>query len=432
MTEYLRTLFQTEDFRRRFIFTLFMFAIYRLGSHIPMPGIDTAALEDFFRRFEGTLFSLYDIFSGGNIGRMTVFALGVMPYISASIMMQLLTVAVPELQRLAKEEGDYGRYKINQYTRYLTVFVAFVQSFGISLWLQNQVSPAGIPVVPNRGLGFIFIAVTTLVAGTMFLVWIGERISEKGIGNGMSLLIFAGIVAQFPNTAVQVTEMFRQGELTPFDIVGTLITIVVVIVGIVYIQEAERRIPIQYPRRQVGRQEFTGGSTYLPIKINPAGVIPIIFAQALLLIPSSILAFIENPIAQVISDSFNPTSLLYNFMYVVFIIFFTYFYTAVIINPVDVADNLRKAGGFIPGVRPGQDTQKFLENVINRLVFVGAIFLCVVAIIPLFISIWLRVPLYFGGTTALIVVGVALDTLRQLEAQMTTMKYKGYTIRRRR
>jgi len=266
----------------------------------------------------------------------------------------------------------------------------------------------------------------------MFLVWIGERISEKGIGNGMSLLIFAGIVAQFPNTTVQVVEMFRQGELTPFEIVGTIITIIAVIVGIVYIQEAERRIPIQYPRRQVGRQEFTGGSTYLPIKINPAGVIPIIFAQALLLIPSSILAFIEHPIAQVISDSFNPTSLLYNFMYVVFIVFFTYFYTAVIINPVDVADNLRKAGGFIPGVRPGQDTQKFLENVINRLVFVGAVFLCIVAIIPLFISIWLRVPLYFGGTTALIVVGVALDTLRQLEAQMTTMKYKGYTIRRRR
>ncbi len=432
MTEYLRTLFQAPDFKQRFVFTLLMFAIYRLGSHIPIPGIDTTALEDFFRRFEGTIFSLYDIFSGGNIGRMTVFALGVMPYISASIMMQLLTVAIPELQRLAKEEGDYGRYKINQYTRYLTVFVAFVQSLGISLWIQNQVSPAGIPVVPNRGFTFVFITVTTLVAGTMFLVWIGERISEKGIGNGMSLLIFAGIVANFPNTAVQITEMFRQGELTPFDIVGTLITIIAVIMGIVYVHEAERRIPIQYPRRQVGRQEFTGGSTYLPIKVNPAGVIPIIFAQAILIIPSSVLAFIEHPMAQLIHDSFNPTSILYNIMYVIFIVFFTYFYTAVIINPVDVADNLKRAGGFIPGVRPGTETQRFLETLINRLVFVGAVFLCIVAIVPLFISVWLRVPLYFGGTTALIVVGVALDTLRQLEAQMTTMKYKGYTVRRRR
>jgi len=432
VTEYLRTLFQAPDFKQRFVFTLLMFAIYRLGSHIPIPGIDTTALEDFFRRFEGTIFSLYDIFSGGNIGRMTVFALGVMPYISASIMMQLLTVAIPELQRLAKEEGDYGRYKINQYTRYLTVFVAFVQSLGISLWIQNQVSPAGIPVVPNRGFTFVFITVTTLVAGTMFLVWIGERISEKGIGNGMSLLIFAGIVANFPNTAVQITEMFRQGELTPFDIVGTLITIIAVIMGIVYVHEAERRIPIQYPRRQVGRQEFTGGSTYLPIKVNPAGVIPIIFAQAILIIPSSVLAFIEHPMAQLIHDSFNPTSILYNIMYVIFIVFFTYFYTAVIINPVDVADNLKRAGGFIPGVRPGTETQRFLETLINRLVFVGAVFLCIVAIVPLFISVWLRVPLYFGGTTALIVVGVALDTLRQLEAQMTTMKYKGYTVRRRR
>ncbi len=431
MIDYLKNIFAFEDLRRRFLFTLFMFAIYRLGSHIPIPGIDVQALEDFFRSLQGTLFNLYDIFSGGNLGRMTVFALGVMPYISASIMMQLLTVAVPELQRLAKEEGDYGRYKINEYTKYLTLFVAFVQSIGIAFWLQNQTSPRGFPVVPDAGFLFVFVAVLSLVAGTMFLVWMGERITEKGIGNGMSLLIFAGIVAGFPNSVVSLIDRLKGGDITPFTAAGVLVMVILVIIGIVYIQEAERRIPVQYPRRVVGRQELRGGSTYLPIKINPAGVIPIIFAQSLLIIPSSVLAFIQHPIAQAIHDAFNPTSLFYNFLYVVLIVFFTYFYTAVMINPVEVADNLRKGGAFVPGIRPGLETQKFLETIINRLVFVGALFLSVVAIIPLFISLQLQVPFYFGGTTALIVVGVALETLKQIEANLLTKKYKGYVRRRR-
>ncbi|HHJ64875.1 MAG TPA: preprotein translocase subunit SecY [Aquifex aeolicus] len=431
MIDYLKNIFAFEDLRRRFLYTLLMFAIYRLGSHIPIPGVDVQALEDFFRSIQGTLFNLYDIFSGGNLSRMTVFALGVMPYISASIMMQLLTVAIPHLQRLAKEEGDYGRYKINEYTKYLTMFVAFIQSIGIAFWLQNQTSPRGFPVVPDTGILFIVVAVLTLVAGTMFLVWMGERITEKGIGNGMSLLIFAGIVAGFPNAVISLVERLRNGDLTPFAVAGALAMVIAVIIGIVYIQEAERRIPVQYPRRVVGRQEFRGGSTYLPIKINPAGVIPIIFAQSLLIIPSSVLAFIENPIAQLIHDAFNPTSVFYNFLYVVFIVFFTYFYTAVMINPVEVADNLRKGGAFVPGVRPGVETQRFLETVINRLVFVGALFLSVVAIIPLFIGLWLNVPFYFGGTTALIVVGVALDTLKQVEANLLTKKYKGYVRKRR-
>jgi len=429
--DYLKNIFVFEDLRRRFLYTLFMFAIYRLGSHIPIPGVDVVALEDFFKAMQGTLFNLYDIFSGGNLSRMTVFALGVMPYISASIMMQLLTVAIPELQRLAKEEGDYGRYKINEYTKYLTLFVAFVQSIGIAFWLQNQTSPRGFPVVPETGFLFIFVSVMTLVAGTMFLVWMGERITEKGIGNGMSLLIFAGIVAGFPNAVVSLVDRLRNGDLTPFEVAGAVIMVLLVIIGIVYIQEAERRIPVQYPRRVVGRQEYRGGSTYLPIKINPAGVIPIIFAQSLLIIPSSVLTFIEHPIAQAIYDAFNPTSVFYNFLYVMLIVFFTYFYTAVMINPVEVADNLRKGGAFVPGVRPGLETQKFLETVINRLVFVGALFLSVVAIIPLFISLQLNVPFYFGGTTALIVVGVALDTLKQVEANLITKKYKGYVRKRR-
>lgn len=423
MIEYLKQIFATEDLRKRFIYTLLMFAIYRLGSHIPLPGVDASALQDFFKSFEGTIFYLYDIFSGGNLSRMTLFALGVMPYISAAIMMQLLTVAVPELQRLAKEEGDYGRYKINQYTRYLTLFVAFVQSMGIALWLRSQVSPKGMPLVPEGGVLFIITTVVALVSSTMFLMWVGDRITEKGIGNGMSLLIFAGIVAGFPNAIIRVYEMLRNGDLTPFAVVGAIIFVLLVTFGIVFIQEAERRIPVQHPRRQIGRQEIMGGSTYLPIKINPAGVIPIIFAQSLLIIPSTVLGFIQHPIAKALHDAFNPTTFLYNFLYVMFIIFFTYFYTAILINPADVAENLRKAGAFIPGVRPGQDTQKLLEGIINRLAFVGAIFLSVVAVIPVFVSFWLKVPFYYGGTTALIVVGVALDTINKIEANLLQRKY---------
>ncbi|WP_448584319.1 preprotein translocase subunit SecY [Thermocrinis sp.] len=426
MIAYIKQVFSIEDLRKRFIYTLLMFAIYRLGSHIPLPGVDTTALQDFFKSLQGTLFYLYDIFSGGNLSRMTLFALGIMPYISASIMMQLLTVAVPELQRLAKEEGDYGRFKINQYTRYLTILVAFVQSLGIALWLRNQVSPRGFPLVLEGGFLFILTTVIALVSSTMFLMWVGDRITEKGIGNGMSLLIFAGIVAGFPNAMIRVYDMLKNGDITPFAVVGAVIFVVVVTLGIVFIQEAERRIPVQHPRRQVGRQEVIGGSTYLPIKINPAGVIPIIFAQSLLIIPSTVLGFIQHPIGRALHDAFNPTTFLYNFLYVLFIIFFTYFYTAVLINPVDLAENLRKAGAFIPGVRPGQDTQKLLETIINRLAFVGAIFLSVVAVIPVFVSLWLKVPFYFGGTTALIVVGVALDTLNKIEASLLQRKYTQY------
>lgn len=426
MIEYLKQVFAIEDLRKRFIYTLLMFAIYRLGSHIPLPGVDASALQDFFKSFEATIFYLYDIFSGGNLSRMTLFALGVMPYISAAIMMQLLTVAVPELQRLAKEEGDYGRYKINQYTRYLTLLVAFVQSMGIALWLRGQVSPKGLPLVPEGGVFFVITTVVALVSSTMFLMWVGDRITEKGIGNGMSLLIFAGIVAGFPNAIIRVYEMLKNGDLTPFAVVGAIIFVLLVTFGIVFIQEAERRIPVQHPRRQIGRQEVVGGSSYLPIKINPAGVIPIIFAQSLLIIPSTVLGFIQHPIAKALHDAFNPTTFFYNFLYVMFIVFFTYFYTAVLINPAEVAENLRKGGAFIPGVRPGQDTQRLLEGIINRLAFVGAIFLSVVAVIPVFVSFWLKVPFYYGGTTALIVVGVALDTINKIEASLLQRKYTQY------
>ena len=424
MSEYLKAVFELKELRQKFIFTLLMFIIYRLGSHIPIPGINPEALADFLKSLQGTIFALYDIFSGGNLNRMTVFALGVMPYISASIMMQLLTAAVPQLQRLAKEEGDYGRYKINEYTRYLTIFVAFVQSLGIALWLRGQVSPKGIPVVQESGLLFIFTTVITLVAGTMFLVWIADRITEKGIGNGASLIIFAGIVAGFPNALIQFMEKVRTGDVGPLIVLLIVALIVAIIVGIVYVHEAERRIPIQYPGRQVGRQVYAGKKTYLPVKINPAGVIPIIFAQALLLIPTSILTFIQHPFIQLFAQTLAPGSILYNALYVIFIVFFTYFYTAILINPVEVAENLHKAGAFIPGVRPGQDTVKYLEKIINRLIFFGAIFLSVIALTPILVSVWLNVPFYFGGTTALIVVGVALETFRHIETYLLQKKYK--------
>ena len=426
MSEYLKAIFELKELRQKFIFTLLMFAIYRLGSHIPIPGINVDALQDFLRAFQGTIFALYDIFSGGNLNRMTVFALGVMPYISASIMMQLLTVAIPQLQRLAKEEGDYGRYKINEYTKYLTLFVAFVQSLGIALWLRGQVSPKGIPVVENPGFMFIFTTVITLVAGTMFLVWIADRITEKGIGNGASLIIFAGIVAGFPNAIIQFLEKVKTGDIGPLEILLIVALVIAIIVGIVYVQEAERRIPIQYPGRQVGRQVLAGRRTYLPIKINPAGVIPIIFAQALLLIPTSILTFIEHPFVQLFAQVLAPGSILYNALYVMFIVFFTYFYSAVLINPQEIAENLHKAGAFIPGVRPGQETVKYLEKIINRLIFFGALFLSVIALIPILVSTWFNIPFYFGGTTALIVVGVALDTFRQIETYLIQKKYKKF------
>ncbi len=426
MKDLIKNILELESLRNRFLFTLAIMIIYRLGSHIPIPGVDPVALSDFFSNLKGSLFSLYDIFSGGNLSKMTLFALGVMPYISASIIMQLLTTAIPELQRLAKDEGDFGRAKINQYTKYLTVLVSGAQSTGIAIWLERQTSPHGYPVVPNGGILFVLVAVISMVASTMFLMWMGEMITDKGIGNGMSILIFAGIVANFPEATIRFVDMLKSGEISPFGFVGAILVVIAVIVLIVVFQEAERRIPIQYPRRQVGRTEFIGGSTYLPIKLNPSGVIPIIFAQSLLILPSTLLGFINNPIAQAIHDAFNPISLPYNFLYIMLIVFFTYFYTAVLINPHDIAENLKKANGFVPGIRPGQQTIEFFEKVINRLILIGALFLSIVAIIPIFLTVWLKVPFYFGGTTALIVVGVALDTLNQIDAQILTKKYKSY------
>ena len=422
---------EVPELRKRFIFTIVLLAIYRLGAHIPTPGIDVVALSEFFKRAQGTVFGFMDVFSGGALSKLTIFALGVMPYISSSIIMQLLTVAIPSIEKLAKEEGEYGRRKINQYTRYGAVLLAFIQALGIAIGLESMKSPSGVPIVPNPGFTFIFVCVTCLTAGATFLMWLGEKITEKGIGNGMSILIFAGIASRIPNAVITTFTLFKNGEISLFKIVGISVIILVMIAAIVYIQEAERRVPLQYARRNVGRQAVGKYTSYLPIKLNPAGVIPIIFAASVLMFPATIVRFIHHPVAQAIYDALQPGSTLYLVVYGALIFFFTYFYTAVIFNPEEIAENLNKHGGFIPGVRAGTDTANYLDRIVSRLTFAGAVFLTLVAIIPLIITRKMQLPFYFGGTAILIVVGVALDTLRRMEAYALSISYEGFLGRRR-
>ncbi len=423
---------EVPELRKRFIFTVLLLAIYRLGAHIPTPGIDVVALSEFFKRAQGTVFGFMDVFSGGALSKLTIFALGVMPYISSSIIMQLLTVAIPSIEKLAKEEGEYGRRKINQYTRYGAVLLSFIQALGIAIGLESMKSPSGVPIVPNPGFTFTFVCVTCLTAGATFLMWLGEKITEKGIGNGMSILIFAGIASRIPNAVITTFTLFKNGEISLFKIIGISVIILVMIAAIVYIQEAERRVPLQYARRNVGRQAVGKYTSYLPIKLNPAGVIPIIFAASVLMFPATIVKFIHHPIAQAIYDALQPGSTLYLVVYGVLIFFFTYFYTAVIFNPEEIAENLNKHGGFIPGVRAGTDTANYLDKIVSRLTFAGAVFLTLVAIVPLIITRKMQLPFYFGGTAILIVVGVALDTLRRMEAYALSISYEGFLGRRRR
>jgi preprotein translocase subunit SecY len=423
---------EVPELRKRFIFTMLLLAVYRLGAHIPTPGIDVLALSEFFKKAQGTVFGFMDVFSGGALSKLTIFALGVMPYISSAIIMQLLTVAIPSIEKLAKEEGEYGRRKINQYTRYGAVLLAFIQALGIAIGLQSMKSPTGVPVVPNPGFTFIFVCVTCLTAGATFLMWLGEKITERGIGNGMSILIFAGIVSRIPNAVLTMFTMLKNGDMTLFKAIGVVVIILAMIAAIVYIQEAERRVPLHYARRIVGTLSVGSYASYLPIKLNPAGVIPIIFAASVLMFPATVVKFIHHPIAQAIYDFLQPGSPIYLIVYGALIFFFTYFYTAVIFNPEEIAENLNKHGGFIPGIRAGSDTAKYLDRIVSRLTFAGAVFLTLVAIIPLIITQKMQLPFYFGGTAILIVVGVALDTLRRMEAYALTLSYEGFLGRRRR
>lgn len=416
------------ELKKRIIFTLFMLAVYRVGCHIPTPGIDGAALSAFFSARQGTLFGLFDMFSGGALSQMSVMALGIMPYISASIILQLLTVVVPHLEKL-KKEGEQGRKKITQYTRYGTVILSVVQGFGIAVGLERMSSPGGAMIVPIGGWGFRLLTVVTLTAGTAFLMWLGEQITERGIGNGISLIIFSGIVARFPLAVANTFRLMGTGEITPF-FMALLLALMIAVVGfIVFVERGQRRIPVQYAKRVVGRKMYGGQSTHLPLKVNTAGVIPPIFASSIIMFPATIANFLnvkELPWLETVVNFLNPGHIVYIFIYVGFIIFFCYFYTAVTFNPVDVADNMKKYGGFIPGIRPGKNTAEYIDRLLTRITFSGAIYVSAVCVLPHLLISRLNVPFYFGGTALLIVVGVAMDTSNQIESHMLTRHYEGF------
>lgn len=454
MLESIRNIFSIPDLRKRIIFTLLILAVYRVGWQVPNPGISGAALQEFWEQQRGTILGFVDLFSGRNMSKMTIFALGIMPYISASIILQLLQVVWPYLERLSKE-GELGRKKITQYTRYGTIIICSIQASAIALWLQAQSSPSGVAIVPNPGPGFIFLTVLTLTTGTVFVMWLGEQISERGIGNGISLIIFAGIVVNYPRDFQNVLAGLKTGSMTPLRLIFLLVLMLGVIAGIVFVERGQRRIPVSYAKRVVGRKVYGGQSTHLPLRVNTGGVIPIIFAASVITIPATIAGFVKHPIFQQIAQQFGLGMPLYNLLYIAAIVFFTFFYVSIIFNPSDVADNLRKYGGFIPGIRPGKNTSDFIDNVLSRITLVGAIYLAAVAIMPEFMITgfkvhtlplvgdfleanlpqWftqgLNIQFYFGGTSILIVVGVAMDTMQQIEAQLIMRHYDGFMRRGR-
>lgn len=418
------------ELKRRIIITLLLLAVYRIGVHVPTPGIDTIALSAFFAQAKGTLFSFIDMFSGGAFERLSVFALGIMPYISSSIILQLLTVVVPHLERLSKE-GEAGRKKITQYTRYGTVLLSLIQGFGISVGLEHMTGPGGELVVMDPGWAFRLMTMITLTAGTAFIMWLGEQITERGIGNGISLIIFAGIIARLPTAITNSARLIRTGEMGILITLFLIVLMVAVVGAIIYVERGQRRIPVQYAKRIVGRKMYGGQSTHLPLKVNTAGVIPPIFASSIIMFPATIASFVDHPWMKAVSAQLAPGSWIYELIYVGFIFFFCYFYTAVTFNPTDVADNMRKYGGYIPGIRPGKKTAEFVDRVLTRITFSGAIYVATVCVLPSILITKFNVPFYFGGTALLIVVGVALDTVGQIESHMLMRHYEGFMKRGR-
>jgi preprotein translocase subunit SecY len=454
MLDSIRNIFSIPELRKRVIFTLLLLAVYRIGGVIPNPGLSATALAEFWQSQKGSLLGFIDLFSGRNMSRMTIFALGIMPYISSSIILQLLTVVWPYLERLSKE-GELGRKKITQYTRYGTIVICLIQAFGIAIFLEALRTPAGAPVVLDPGWGFKLLTILTLTTGTVFVMWLGEQISERGIGNGISLIIFAGIVVDFPSSLISLFRGLRTGEMDPLKIIFLAALMVAVIGFIVFVERGQRRIPVSYAKRVVGRKVYGGQNTHLPLRVNTGGVIPIIFAASVITIPATLANLIKVPWVQSVAAQFGMGMPLYNLVYVAAIIFFTYFYISIIFNPVDVADNLRKYGGFIPGYRPGKNTSDYIDDVLSRITLAGAIYLAAVAILPEFlitglkvqglpwIGPWLETNLprflteglginfMFGGTSLLIVVGVAMDTMQQIEAQLVMRNYDGFMRRSR-
>ncbi|HKS22591.1 MAG TPA: preprotein translocase subunit SecY [Thermoanaerobaculia bacterium] len=459
--ETLRNIWAIEDLRKRVLFTFALLAVYRLGSHIPTPGVDPIALSEFFKSMGGGVFGFLDLFSGGALRRLSVFALGIMPYISASIILQLLTVVWPYLEKLSKE-GEMGRRKINQYTRYGTVALSIIQSLGVAFWLRSQSAPGGAPLVPTYiqdslwGIGFPLMTVLTLTTGTAFVMWLGEQISERGIGNGISLIIFAGIVVNLPHATVGLIDDIRTGQRNLFAMLFLIVFMIAVVAFVVFMERAQRRIPVQYAKRVVGRKVYGGANTYLPLRVNTAGVIPPIFASSILVVPQTLATMIKTPWAAAIGNQMRVGEPLYYLLQVIGIIFFGYFYTSIVFNPVDTADNMRKYGGFIPGIRPGKKTSDYIDRVLTRITFIGSLYLAAVCILPEFliagvhvaqipfgVGAWLDRYLpawfttgmgfnfYFGGTSLLIVVGVAMDTIQQIESQLVMRHYDGFMKRGR-
>ncbi|GFE59211.1 preprotein translocase subunit SecY [Geobacter sp. AOG1] len=425
MLEAFQNIFKIPELKKRVLFSLGMLAVYRVGCHIPTPGIDGQALSHFFKQAQGTLLGLFDMFSGGALEKLTVFALGIMPYISSSIIFQLLTVVVPAIEKLSKE-GEAGRKKIIQYTRYGTIVLSVVQASGIAVGLESMRGPAGELVVPNPGWGFRIMTVITLTAGTAFIMWLGEQMSEKGIGNGISLIIFAGIVARIPVALINSTRLLKSGQISLFVLLFVAALMFLVIAAVVFVERGQRRVPIHYAKRVVGLKTFGAQTSHLPLKVNMAGVIPPIFASSIIMFPATIGNFINVPWVQNAAKSLTPGNWAYNLLYVAFIVFFCYFYTAVTFNPVDVAENVKKHGGYIPGIRPGKETSDYLDRVLTKLTFAGSIYISLVCVLPSILIGKFNLPFYFGGTALLIAVGVGMDTVSQIESHLITRSYEGF------
>ena len=451
MIDSLKSIFAIPELRNRVLFTFAVLGVYRVGNHVPTPGVNTEALAILAEQAANTMFGLYDMFSGGNLSRVTIFALGIMPYISASIILQLLTVVWPYLERLSKE-GELGRRKITQYTRYGTLFLCVVQSLGISIFLERQTNIAGgLPLIYEGGWSFRLLTVLTLTTGTIFIMWLGEQITERGIGNGMSLIIFAGIVVGLPSAVVTTVDQLRSGQIGLFRLIALVALMITVVAAVVFIERGHRRVVVQYAKRVVGRRMYGGSSTHIPLKVNTGGVIPVIFASSILAFPATIAGVLPaGSWGQTMTDQLTYGMPLYYLLYVSGIIFFAYFYTAIIFNPDDVAENMRKYGGFIPGIRPGKRTAEHIDTILTRITLAGAIYLAMVAvlpdllivgirvapipfigeqldvILPQFITQGMNVTFYFGGTSLLIIVGVSMDTVQQVESQLIMRHYDGF------
>ncbi len=454
MIDSFRNIFAIPDLRKRLFFTFALLGVYRVGCNIPTPGIDPQALLEFMESMKDTFLGFVNTFTGGSLERVAVFALGIMPYITASIVLQLLTVVWPYLEKLSKE-GELGRRKITQYTRYLTMGISVIQSMGIAIWLERMATPGGGTLVPNPGWGFRLLTVLTLTTGCAFVMWLGEQISERGVGNGISLIIFAGIVVGLPGAIIETVSSVQSGALSVLKVLVLLVFMVAVVAFIVYMERAQRRIPVQYAKRVVGRRVYGGQNTYLPLRVNTGGVIPVIFASSVVMIPATIAGMFENEWLQTLANALSWGEPLHYLLYVVSIIFFCYFYVSIIFNPADTAENLRKYGGFIPGIRSGKRTSEYIDRILTRLTLVGAVYLAAVSVLPEFLLSGLKVQglpfigqqldnlvpdwitrglginFYFGGTSLLIVVGVAMDTVQQIESQLVMRNYEGFMKRGR-